>query len=173
MPDLTIRIKKKRDGSAVLTCERADGSRTWQNQRGALAGVFPPHDLTHYAVETVLGYQHGFYGLIADGWEITDFAKPWARGPIPAEAREAEFVVSILETERRMGAHWTAADLAEHAGTYAAAGNLAAAPRVLSDAELARIRAVRAELLQQWYALPDGETIELAFQRKPTEARSR
>lgn len=47
--------------------------------------MFPPHDLTHYTVETTFGYRHGFFGLIAGGWDISDFGAPWPRGPLPAE----------------------------------------------------------------------------------------
>ena len=53
--ELVIHIKKKTDGSAALSCRRADGSVTWQRQNGQLGRFFPLHDLTHYAVETVLG----------------------------------------------------------------------------------------------------------------------
>ena len=63
MPDLVIRIKKKTDGSAALSCTRADGSVTWQRQDGKLGLFFPLHDLTHYAVETTLGFSRAFYGL--------------------------------------------------------------------------------------------------------------
>ncbi|MDF2775439.1 MAG: hypothetical protein K0S86_4940, partial [Geminicoccaceae bacterium] len=70
---LRIRIKKNADGSAALTCIRADGSVTWQRQEGAQGRFFPRHDLTHFAVETTLGHRRGFYGLVAEGWNITDF----------------------------------------------------------------------------------------------------
>src|SRR6266545_1175255 len=67
MTDLIIRIKKKTDGSAALSCQRADGSVTWQRQDGLQGGFFPRHDLTHYAVETVLRQVRGFYSLVAGG----------------------------------------------------------------------------------------------------------
>ena len=57
---LTIRIKKKPDGSAALSCQRADGSVTWQRQTGPQGAFFPLHDLTHYAVETELGLEQAF-----------------------------------------------------------------------------------------------------------------
>ncbi|MGH8436256.1 MAG: hypothetical protein ACRERX_17645, partial [Pseudomonas sp.] len=59
---LTIRIKKGRDGPHSLVCQRADGSMTMQHHP---TEFFPLHDLIHYAVETVLNYQRGFYGLVA------------------------------------------------------------------------------------------------------------
>lgn len=35
--------------------------------------VFPAHDMTHYAVETTFGYTEGFFGLVADGWDMSDW----------------------------------------------------------------------------------------------------
>ena len=46
---LTIRIKKGKDGPHSLVCTRADGTMTMQHQTN---GFFPVHDLMHYAVET-------------------------------------------------------------------------------------------------------------------------
>src|SRR2546430_3915906 len=86
MNDLLIRIKKKSDGSAALSCLRPDGSVTWQRQNGQQGRFFPLHDLTHYAVEAVLGHARGFYGLVAEGWYLADFGNPWPRGPLPPEA---------------------------------------------------------------------------------------
>ena len=108
-PHLLIRIKRASDGSAALSCVRAGGSTTWQRQLGATGAVMPAHDLTHYAVESVLGYRRAFYGLVADGWDIDDFAAPYPRGPIPEEAREAEMVVGVFDTERMMGGNWSPA----------------------------------------------------------------
>ena len=64
---LLIRLKKNPDGSAVLSATRPDGSTTWQRQTPEQAAFFVRHDLTHYAVETILHHRKGFYGLIADG----------------------------------------------------------------------------------------------------------
>ncbi len=168
MPELLIRIKRGADGSAALTCVRADGSRTWQKQPGALGSVFPAHDLTHYVVESTLGYRHGFYGLVADGWDISDFAAPWPRGPIPAEAREVELVVGMLDMERMSGAQFSATEFAEHAARYVAAsraGQHGLHVPPLTDDELARLRAARADALARWAAVPAGGTLELAFDR--------
>ena len=53
---LTIRISKRKDGGGVLRCVRADGSETWQKQESRHAAFFALHDLTHFAVESALGY---------------------------------------------------------------------------------------------------------------------
>lgn len=168
MPDLLIRLKRASDGSAALTCVRADGSVTWQRQTGARGQVFPAHDLTHYAVETVLGYRHGFYGLIADGWAIDDFAPPWPRGRIPVQAREAELIVGVFDMQRLTGPHWTAAELREEGARYASTSSAArdgVTLPLLTDDDVARVRAARADVFARWDATFSGNTLELTFVR--------
>ncbi len=165
---LAIRLKRHSDGSASLTLTRADGSVTWQRQNGSLGMVFPPHDLTHFAVETTLGYRAGFYGLVADGWEITDFTTPWPRGPIPEEAREVELLVGAFDSERRNITRWTATEFNAHtAMTISASRSMAnvVAP-VLNDDQLIAVRQARDALFQRWFALEPGEALELEFARQ-------
>ena len=169
--DLLVRIKRHSDGSASLTGTRRDGSTTWQRQRGSLGLVFPPHDLTHFAVETTLGMAHGFYGLLADGWELTDFAQPWPRGTPPDEALVVELIVGFFDSDRRHGNTWSAEEFAEHAATYVAAREAThhtvfPRPRVLTQAEIDAIRASRDALLAQWHAVPPGGELVLRY-RKP------
>ncbi|MBA3960488.1 MAG: hypothetical protein H0X40_01110 [Chthoniobacterales bacterium] len=166
MSHLSIRIKRHADGSAALTCTRPDGSVTWQRQQGKLGLVFPTHDLTHYAVETVMGYKNGFYGLVAAGWEMKDFAAPWPRGPIPREAREVELLIGLFDVERRTGGNWSAADLRAQGEIYAASnssGRKAVAMPSLTDEDVSRIRAVLRDVLSRWAATPPGDALELAF----------
>jgi hypothetical protein len=162
MKELVIRIKKKRDGSAALSCLRADGTVTWQRQEGAQGRFFPRHDLTHYAVETVLGRSRGFYGLLAEGWNLTDFGKPWPRGPLPPEAACSELLVGFLDRERAAGTQWSAAEFNSSGTSYFAQQGLSGAC-VVTDAELDQVRERRRELFAQWAALPPGDTLELRF----------
>ncbi len=165
MPDLTIRLKRHADGSASLTCTRADGTVTWQRQKGSLALVFPAHDLTHFAVETVLGYRHAFYGLVAEGWEISDFAMPWPRGPIPVEAREVELLVGLFDGFRRGNDDWTTAEFNANAQQLAADSKFGdqLTPRTLSDEDIVRVRAGRNDLIARWTATPPGDSLEIVF----------
>src|SRR3954462_7384716 len=110
MPDLTIRIKKKTDGSAALSCTRADGSVTWQRQDGQLGRFFPLHDLTHFAVESSLGFSHAFFGLLGEGWDMSDFGKESKRGKTPEQAFLAELIVGFFDLERLSGMVGTADD---------------------------------------------------------------
>jgi hypothetical protein len=169
MNTLTIHIKKKPDGSAALSCRRADGTVTWQRQEGRQGAFFPLHDLTHYAVETVLGHSRGFYGLVAEGWDLTDFGKPSPRGPLPAEALAAELMVGFLDGERAGGTTWSAAEFNTSAASYYAEHKLSGTC-VITDRELELIRRERAALFAQWAALPAGETLELRLPRKPPVA---
>ena len=160
---LTIRIKKQSDGSAALSCTRPDGTVTWQRQQGAQGRFFPLHDLTHYAVETVLQHRRGFYGLVADGWDLTDFGAPWPRGPIPDDMDPSELIVGFLDTERASGTRWAAADFNDKVTIFYRDRLPGASPPSLTDDELTRIRQRRAELFARWDAVPAGEALELAF----------
>ena len=164
MPELTIRIKKKRDGTAAFSCTRADGSTTWQRQEGAQGKFFPLHDLTHYAVETVLRHRRGFYGLLAEGWDITDFGAPWPRGHIPDDADPSELIVGFLDVERASGTRWTAHDFNAKTAAYCKENQVFRSCH-LTEEQLVEIRKVRSQLFQRWSELPEGESLELSFNR--------
>jgi len=166
MPDLLIRMQKKRDGSVTHTCVRRDGSATWQRHQGAQARFFPLHDLTHYAVETVLGFRRGFYGLVAEGWDFADFGTPWPRGLLPDDSDPAELVAGFLDGEGATGETWSAAEMNGKVRGYTGPPQSWTSYR-LTDAQLAVIRARRAELHARWKALPEGETLELPFEISP------
>lgn len=164
MPELRIQLVKENDGSVLLRCLRADGTTTWQRNDGARGSFFVIHDLTHFAVETALGHRRGFWGMVADGWNVTDFGAPWPRGPLPADMDPSELIVGFLDGERAGGVRWTAADFNEKARHYYATHGLESA-LALSDADLDTIRGRVGELAGQWRLLPRGETLELVFDR--------
>ena len=159
---MKIQFTKRKDGGALLRCVRDDGSATWQRQDDQRAAFFPLHDLTHYAVETELGFAHGFYGLIAAGWEIADTTGKGARGLLPAEAIEVEYLVAAFSAERAGGSAATAAEFNELATTFANAKGMPP-PRRLTDQDLAKVRTRFDELAMKWRALSPGATLELAF----------
>ena len=142
---MRIEIVKRRDGSGLLRCTRAGGSITWQKQTRH-AAFFALHDLTHYAVESVLGVPDGFYGLIAQGWEIDDTTGKGSRGPLPEGGIRVEHIVGWLDRERASGTIWDASDLQA---------------AVLTEEELAQIRARREELFEQFAETPPGEALVL------------
>ena len=148
---LHIEISKRADGAGVLRCTRDDGSVTWQKQ--AKHGThFALHDLTHYAVETALGYRRGFFGLIAEGWDVDDTTGKGTRGPLPDEAVEVERIVGLFDSERGSGMLWTLDEFN------------AFSPRPLTSADIAGVRALRGNLFQQWSAIAPGQKLELKFE---------
>jgi len=159
---LVIRIKKGADGRTSLSCTRADGTTTWQRQQGAQASFFPRHDLTHYAVETVLGHRRGFYGLVAAGWDLADFGTPWPRGKLPKDANLSEMVVGFFDRERASGQMGTAEELNEHLSAYCDENGLPA-PDKLTESGLSRVRQKRGELFARWETIEPGEALELLF----------
>ena len=153
---MRVQITKKADGSGVLRCVRDDGSVTWQKQTDRHAAYFALHDLTHFAVETTLGFRRGFFGLIAEGWEIEDTTGKGARGPLPPDACQAEVIVGLFSAERAGGVIWTVDEFNE-------CGAMTGARKLTFD-EIVRVKKKRSELFQQWAEVAPGETLELPFE---------
>jgi hypothetical protein len=162
MPALRVQLDRRADGGAVLRCERADGTVTWQRQDGARGAFFPLHDLAHFAVETELGLRAGFFGLIAAGWDIPDTEGKGPRGPLPAEAILAEHVVGWLDSERASAARWTAVELCDYLASRLGAQSCGESGAI-GEADLERVRDRVAELHRRWLELPAGGTLELDF----------
>jgi hypothetical protein len=159
---MVIRIKKGADGLSALSCTRADGTTTWQSSKGSQAAFFPRHDLTHYAVETVLGHAQGFYGMVASGWDLSDFGTPWPRGKLPPVANLTELVVGFFDRERASGHLGTAEELNDEIANFCAGSGLSV-PSSFSDDDLARVRERRGELFTEWDAVRPGAALELPF----------
>jgi hypothetical protein len=161
MPELTIEMTKRPDGGSVLRCIRADGSVTWQKNAGRQGTFFPLHDLTHYAVESVLGFREGFFGLLASGWDIEETEGKSDRGPLPPETLAAERIVGAFDAERAGGTEWSADDFNNKA--LCATADMPALDRVLTEAELSRIRSTFRDLVTRWATLQPKETLRLTF----------
>jgi hypothetical protein len=157
MASLQINLKKISAGRASLQCRRPDGTVTWSR----VHPFYPTHDLGHFAVETALGLRHGFFGLIAGGWELADFMERSVAARLPAEAFWAECAVGVTElltgAESPTLAEWQAAL------DQSVAGQHLPPFRRVTDAEYAALISLRAALLQRWAALPVGGTLTLAF----------
>ena len=162
LPGLKVRIKKNRTGAGSLSCERADGSITWQRQSDRTAAFFAHHDLTHYAVETSLGCTEAFLGLVASGWEIGDFGSPWPKGPLPKEAERVELIVGFLDVERASGEEWSAEEFNRNAAMHSEARGSDTRAAV-TDEGLRSIRSTRRDLFGRWAAVEPGGVLELRF----------
>jgi len=153
---LRIEIAKQSDCVANMRCKRDDGSLTWQKHTKH-AVHFVHHDLTHFAVETTLGYSRGFFGLLAEGWDVDDTTGKGSRGPLPPEALEVERFVGIFDTERMSGTLWTLDEFNAYA------------PRALTQEELLEIRRLRGTLFRQWSGVEPGRTLQLQFAIRKNE----
>jgi hypothetical protein len=158
---LLIRIKKGTDGRTTLSCVRPDGTITWQRQEGGQAAFFPRHDLTHAAVESVFGFRKGFYGLVADGWDLTDFGSPWPRGHLPAEANLSERAVAFFDRERGSGVMGEVNELNQDLEAYCRDNELVAP--TYTEEDVMRVRQKRGELFSKWDGVKPGETFEVEF----------
>lgn len=152
---MRIEIVKRQDGGGVLRCTRGDGTVAWQKQEKD-AGHYSLHDLTHFAVETTLGYGRGFFGLLAEGWSFDDITGKGRRGKPPDEALEVESIVGLFDRERYSGVILSAAEFN------------AFSPRPLTADEIVRVRAARAELFKRWSEIPSGGTLTLFLGSKGT-----
>jgi hypothetical protein len=157
-----IELVKRRDGSVVLRMTRGDGSMVWQTLKGSHAAFFPFHDLTHYAVESVLRLGDGFFGLLAAGWSIEETQGKSARGPLPTNAFFVEAVVGTFDTERASMRRWTAAEFNDSLATHMTSVGRTV-PLELTEEDLGRIRTRRAELFQQWDTLGEGDSLSLPW----------
>jgi hypothetical protein len=147
---LRIEIAKQPDGAAHMRCTRDDGSLTWQGHTKH-AAHFVHHDLTHYAVETTLGYRRGFFGLLDEGWDVDDTTGKGSRGSLPPEALEVERFVGVFDTERMSGTLWTLDELNAYA------------PRPLTQEQLFEVRKLRGTLFRQWSEVEPRKALELQF----------
>ena len=141
---------------SILRCVRRDGTETWQ-KRGKHGAFFATHDLTHFAVESILACRQGFFGLVESGWSIEDTTGKGSRGPLPAEAVWVEALVGFLGAERASSVLWTAEEFND------ALGLQAPACRPLTDGQLAAMRKRRAELIKEWSLLPQDGVLALPF----------
>lgn len=121
-----------------MRCVREDGTDTYLSSptNGAF---FVVHDLLHYSVETVLGANDAFFGMVAAGRDLNDFGtREGQKDVMPARAYEVEEIVGIIQTERRR-------------------------PESLSHEQFDAILTMWEGLLSRWRALPDDGTMTLVF----------
>lgn len=160
---MTIQFKKNNSKPSTLTCIRADGSRTWDK----LQVGFESHDLAHFAIETELGFTNAFYGLLAKGYDIQDFALPIEQRPkelisknLPAESLQTEHIANLL-----LIGHYQkdiSSDFINQLKGILKESDLAF-PEILTPERLKKINSHFEELILKWDALGEGETLELRF----------
>ncbi|MEO1485573.1 MAG: hypothetical protein AAFU57_07500 [Bacteroidota bacterium] len=161
---MKIQIKKGDGKPSILTCIRKDGSTSW-------AKLYPgmeAHDLAHYIVETILGFENAFYGMVAKGIDIADFEIPREQRPetvipqnLPPESLVTEHLVNLLLVKWQSGEETLDLSMAlkpileEHKLPY---------PTQLNAITQQQIWQEFTTLLARWDQLPPGEIIEFDFE---------
>lgn len=149
----------------VLTCTRDNGTVTWMHERPG----FVLHDLAHYAVETGFGYALGFFGLVAQGWDLSssDFGRDPStkqRCPWPGGAQEpVEYVVSLFQ--RRFTDVQSPDEIRAALALYCRE-----VPPRFTDERIEATRAALERLHHRWEEVPAGDSLELRFPAEPAAA---
>jgi hypothetical protein len=158
MSQLKVRFTRGKDKKDVLSVVREDGSQSWQHQQPGI----PVHDLTHFAVESTLGLKNGFYGLLAQGWDITRLTEKDVRKTLPPEGLWTEFVVGLVQTERLAPEPLSAAEFNDLLNKEKQNFGLKY-DREVTDDELLQIRVTFLDLYSKWRLLKPGESLPVKF----------
>jgi hypothetical protein len=160
MPELKVRFTRGKDKKDVLSVTREDASQSWQHQQPGI----PVHDLTHFAVESALHLENGFYGLLAQGWDITRLTAKDVRSILPVEGLWTEFVVGLVQTER-LSPEPLSADEFNTLLDKETQNSALKFERRVTEEELFEIRRLFLDLYSRWRLLQPGESLSLIFDR--------
>lgn len=155
---MQIQITRNSGKPHSIVFRRADGSETWQPSDD----FFIRHDLSHYAIEKILGYTTAFLGMIDKGMGVRDFEDREKRQlmNITAEAWYAENMANLFLMELTQG---QLKDFNEVSRETFAQLQLAVPPPDLTNKEIDEIRMLLEQLLQQWNSLHANESIFLTI----------
>lgn len=157
---LTIQFHKKSEKNVILKCIRKDDSMTWSK----LHPNTEYHDLAHIAIEETLEFKNAFYGMVANGVNISDFElpehhKPEAlKGPnLPKESLITEHLVNLLMVE-----HFNATSTIDFLDQMREIliQNKLPFPNILTEETLINIRKKYTDLITSWKAIPNGKYLE-------------
>ena len=157
---LTLSFRKTHP-QPILTVHRTDGTSTWMKLYPGMA----LHDLAHYVIETELGLDDAFYGLLARGYDIKDFEAPRDKRPeellpknLPTAALQVEHLVNLLLVEVQDGGEME--DLLVVFAKVCEEAGLPVMER-LTDHKLKIIRNTLSSIKKRWDALASNESLEL------------
>jgi len=157
---MIVKLKKQTaTASGTLTCIRSDGSITWQ----ASSAFFAEHDLYHFAVESVLGYNQAFFGLLAAGRDIDSFGtRNGAKDTYNAEEMWAESLVGCLQWPQVGGGEpLSTAEVLQQLTVTFQNSSLGIPP--ITSEQVQKIRNLARALQSRWAQLGAGEILELRF----------
>jgi hypothetical protein len=123
---------------------------------------FVRHDLSHYALESVMQYKTAFNGMLNNGMDIKDFEDKEKRAQLNVtdEARYAENMANLFLIEIGQGEF---ADFNKIQQEAFVSFNDKLPVITLPIEKIKETRNFLKQLLEQWSALPVSKTLELTF----------
>ncbi len=155
---MEIRFTKYAGKQHVIKYIRDNGTETWMY----CDDFFIRHDLSHYALEKILGYATAFNGMLNAGMDIHDFEDKEKRAKmnVTAEAWYAENLANLFLIEIAQG---NFDDFNQVQQAAFVSFHHQYPPVTLADDQINAVRDHLVELLEKWTALPAGETLALTF----------
>ncbi len=160
---LSIEIRKEYNKPSILTCTREDGSTTYAK----VHPNFEMHDIAHYVVEMTLAYKKAFYGLLCEGFNITDFQLPKEQRPegvrpanLAPEALITEHLVMLLQTD--MAQPLSKMDVLNQL-TIILKENDLPFPDQLDQKMIDAMKLELHDLMKKWFEIPYGQSLHLEF----------
>lgn len=155
---MQLQITKFSGKKNVVKYIRDNGTETWMYSDD----FFVLHDLSHYALEKVLGYATAFCGMLNSGISIQDFEDMDKRKAIliTKEAVYAENMANLFLMETAQGGFADMNTVIKQA--HETVDTKYPAP-VLTAVEINTIRTYLSTLVAQWKALGVGHTLQLNF----------
>ncbi|MEO7530181.1 MAG: hypothetical protein ABIS69_02180 [Sediminibacterium sp.] len=155
---MLIRITKNTNKQHVIKYIRDNGTETWMQTDD----FFIRHDLSHYALEKIMGYKTAFNGMLNAGMDISDFADKEKRASITVtdEAWYAENMANLFLIEIVQGKFEDFNSVQQSAFV---SFNQQYPVLTIAEEKITAIRNYLGTLLLQWNEMQDGETLELTF----------
>jgi hypothetical protein len=156
---MQLQIKKNTVKQHLIKYIRDDGSHTWMYADD----YFVQHDLSHFAIESVLKYSNAFMGMLNAGMNIKDFENREKRKElgISKEAAYAESMANLFLMEISEGDVEPFNKVSQSVFTTSFPQF---DPPELSDIEKNNIRLYLKQLLNLWQNLPAGDEILLTIE---------
>ena len=156
---MVIQLTKNRTKPHIIKYIRDNGTETWMYSDD----FFVRHDISHFILESVLGYHTAFNGMINQGMDIRDFENKEKRAALTVtdEAYYAENLANLFLIELAQGEFNDFNRIQQDAFV---SWNTRFPVIFLANDKIAQIRTQLRKLLHQWEVLPEGEKMELIFE---------
>jgi len=155
---MQIIFKKRTNKNHIITYKRPSTSDFWMEADEFLV----LHDLSHYAIETTLGYKDAFWGLTRSGIDPTVFLDKEKRDKlfIKDEAWYAECLANLFLMELTQGEF---EDINAVIADSLKQTNPGIRIPVFGKEEIEKIRSTYKKLVAKWKGLKNDEEMILAF----------